>query len=150
MEFIGFKHSQYGADAVFDGTSNHDKLLSNLFAQSLSLATGKHSDNLNQFFPGNRPNHMIIGANLDAYTLGNLLAYQECYVEFQGIMWDVNSFDQEGVQLGKVVANNIIDLYKEQRAGKTSGASDVAMAYIKEMDAIDKGGCSFNSGENTG
>ena len=84
-------------------------LLANLMAQSLALATGQRSDNPNKVFPGNRPNSVLIADRLTPRTLGALLAYYEAKVAFQGLIWNINSFDQEGVQLGKVLATRLID-----------------------------------------
>lgn len=118
IEFIGFKKSQYGDDLLVKGSLSQEKLLSNLFAQSIGLATGKKSDNPNKVFPGNRPNHILLASKLDPYTMGALLSYYENKVAIQGFIWGINSFDQEGVQLGKVLANKIIDLYIKKREKK--------------------------------
>ena len=75
---------------------------------------------------------------LDAYTLGLLLAYYEHHVAFQGFIWDINSFDQEGVQLGKVLANRVIDLYKEKRergSMSLNKQNEVARAFVEELDS---------------
>ena len=121
IEFIGFRKSQYQTDLTIDDTSSHQKLLANLFAQSVALATGKHDkDNPNKFFPGNRPNSLLIADQLTPYTLGALLAYYENKVAFQGFIWNINSFDQEGVQLGKVLADRNLDYFK----GKQSEGDD--------------------------
>lgn len=111
-EFIGFRQSQYERDLEIDGTSSHQKLLANLFAQSVALATGKTDTNPNKVFPGNRPNSILIADKLTPYTLGALLACYENKVAFQGFIWNINSFDQEGVQLGKVLADRNIDHFK--------------------------------------
>lgn len=108
IEFIGFKESQWQKDLELDGTTSQQKLLSNLFAQSLALATGQQSDNPNKAFPGNRPSHIILGKQLTPYNLGVLLSFFEHKISFQGFIWNINSFDQEGVQLGKVLANKVI------------------------------------------
>ena len=91
------------------GTNSQQKLLANLLAQSMALATGQRSENPNKTFPGNRPNSVLIADRLTPRMLGALLAYYENKVAFQGLIWNVNSFDQEGVQLGKVLANRLID-----------------------------------------
>lgn len=114
IEFIGFAENQYHEDGNFKGTSSQEKLLSNLFAQSIGLATGQESDNPNEFFPGNRPNRVLLAKKCDPYTVGALLSYFENKVAFQGFIWDINSFDQEGVQLGKVLANKIIDQFAKK------------------------------------
>ncbi len=116
LEFIAFKESQYQFDAEVKGTTSQEKLLANLFAQSLALAQGKKSENPNKAFPGNRPSHILLGEKLTPYALGALLSFYEHKVAFQGFIWDINSFDQEGVQLGKVVADKILKQFVGRRA----------------------------------
>lgn len=111
LEFIGFTESQYGLDVVIHGTSSQQKLLANLFAQSIALAQGQKDDNPDKFFPGNRPNRILLAKRLDPFTLGTLLSLYEHKIVFQGFIWNINSFDQEGVQLGKKLATKILDLY---------------------------------------
>lgn len=115
VEFIGFKESQTGKDMEIKGSTSHEKLLSNMIAQSLALATGQTNSNPNKVFPGNRPSHILFAEKLDPYTMGALFAYVEHKVAFQGFLWNINTFDQEGVQLGKVLANRFIDLFKSKR-----------------------------------
>ena len=111
VEFIGFQKSQYPQDLSIEQTISQEKLLSNLFAQSIALATGQKNSNPNKFFPGNRPNRILLAERLDPYTLGALLSYYENKVAFQGFIWGINSFDQEGVQLGKVLATKMLSLF---------------------------------------
>lgn len=118
LEFIGFIHTQYNADVLYEGTNSQEKLLSNLIAQSIGLATGQKSDNPNKVFEGNRPNSLLLANRLDPYTLGLLLSYYEHKVAFQGFIWNINSFDQEGVQLGKVLALKMIDQFAAKRENK--------------------------------
>lgn len=118
LEFLGFIESQYSEDVVYKGTNCQEKLLSNLFAQSIALAVGDKNDNPNKNFEGNRPNRILLGNRLDPYTLGSVLAYYEHKVDFQGFIWNINSFDQEGVQLGKVLALKIVDQFAARRSGK--------------------------------
>ena len=127
LEFIGFCESQYGKDLEVQGTSSQQKLLSNLFAQAVALALGQKSDNPNKTFEGNRPSRMLLGQRLDPFHLGALLAYYEHKVAFQGFAWGINSFDQEGVQLGKKLANKVIELFQ----GK--GDFPLGQAFIDEM-----------------
>ena len=118
VEFIGFKECQRGDDLSFKETTSQEKLLANLFAQSIGLATGQKSDNPNKFFPGNRPNRILLAKKCDPHAMGALLSYYEHKVAFQGFIWDINSFDQEGVQLGKVLANKIIDQFGKKTNGE--------------------------------
>ncbi len=137
IEFIVFKNSQLDEDEIIDGSTNQEKIISNAVAQAIALATGQHAPNHNKYFPGNRQSHILMADRLDAFTLGLLLAYYEHYVAFQGFIWDINSFDQEGVQLGKVLANNVIGLYKEKRergAMSLNKQNEVARALVDELD----------------
>lgn len=118
VEFIGFLESQFGEDLDIQGTTSQDKLLANLLAQSLALATGRDNDNPNRRFEGNRPNSLLVGPRLTPFSMGALLAIYETKVAFQGFIWNINSFDQEGVQLGKVLANQLLDHLKHYRQDK--------------------------------
>jgi glucose-6-phosphate isomerase len=135
IEFIGFIRSQRGVDIEVEGTTSQEKLLSNLFAQSIGLATGKSSDNPNKVFEGNRPNSLLLARECNPETVGKLLSYYEHRTAFQGFIWGINSFDQEGVQLGKVLANQIIDLFKAKRQGKEldSNAFPLGQSYLREI-----------------
>jgi glucose-6-phosphate isomerase len=126
LEFIGFQKSQYPQDLEIQGTSSQQKLLSNLFAQSIGLAVGQKNSNPNKFFPGNRPNRILLAERLDPYTLGALLSYYENKVAFQGFIWNINSFDQEGVQLGKLLATKILGLFSGKKESFPLGE-----AYLK-------------------
>ena len=110
VEFIGFLKSQYGDDIEVKGTSSQEKLLANLLAQSIAFAQGKTQENPNRNFTGNRPSSMLLADRLDPETMGELLAIYEAKIAFQGFIWNINSFDQEGVQLGKVLATRLLDL----------------------------------------
>ena len=137
IEFISFSESQYGDDCDVQGTFSHEKLLSNMFAQSMALANGHKSDNPNKNFPGNRPSRILLAKKLDPFTVGALLAYYEHKVAFQGFIWNINSFDQEGVQLGKVLANQMIDLFSKKRA-KSLKPDDlpVGQSYLNHLGSF--------------
>lgn len=131
LKFIGFKKSQYPNDLEIRQTMSQEKLLSNLFAQSIALAVGQENANPNKFFPGNRPNRILLAQRLDPRTLGALLAFYEHKVAFQGFIWNINSFDQEGVQLGKVLANKMISLFKAKREHAELPSFPLGEAYLK-------------------
>jgi glucose-6-phosphate isomerase len=118
LEIIGFCESQYREDVIYRGTSSQEKLLANLLAQSLALAVGQGSENPNKVFPGNRPNRILLANRLDPFTMGALLSFYEHKVAFQGFIWNINSFDQEGVQLGKLLALKFIDQFALLRQRK--------------------------------
>ena len=109
LQFIGFSESQYLRDVVVEGSTSQTKLNANLVAQIVAFAQGKDDSNPNKRFPGGRPSSLLFAKRLDARTLGALLAHYENKVMFQGFVWNLNSFDQEGVQLGKVLATKVLN-----------------------------------------
>ena len=118
LQFIGFKNNQIGTDVVIQDSTSQQKLCANVAAQIVAFACGKEDENRNKNFEGGRPSSIIIGEQLTPKTLGALLAHFENKVMFQGFVWNVNSFDQEGVQLGKVLAKRVL-------AHETDGALKV-------------------------
>jgi len=108
LQFVGFIDSQMGEDVVIEGSTSQKKLLANVAAQIIAFACGKADDNRNKNFDGGRPSSIIIGERLTPGALGALLAHFENKVMFQGFVWNLNSFDQEGVQLGKVLAKRVL------------------------------------------
>ena len=108
LQFVGFKDSQMGNDVVIEGSTSQQKLKANVAAQMVAFACGKDDENLNKNFDGNRPSSIIVGDKLTPEAIGALLAHFENKVMFQGFLWNVNSFDQEGVQLGKVLAKKVL------------------------------------------
>ncbi|WP_026651393.1 glucose-6-phosphate isomerase [Butyrivibrio proteoclasticus] len=108
MQFIGFKNSQLANDVVIENSTSQKKLCANVAAQIVAFACGKNDENPNKNFKGGRPSSIIIGEELTPESLGALLAHFENKVMFQGFVWNVNSFDQEGVQLGKVLAKKVL------------------------------------------
>ena len=108
LQFVGFRHSQMDTDVVIQGSTSQQKLCANVAAQIVAFACGKDDENLNKKFNGGRPSSIIIGEKLTPQAVGALLAHFENKVMFQGFAWNVNSFDQEGVQLGKVLAKKVL------------------------------------------
>ena len=98
---------------------HHDVLMSNVFAQAEALAFGKTEEEVraegtpepvvpHRVFEGNRPTNVVLAEQLTPHTLGSLIALYEHSVFTQGTVWSINSFDQWGVELGKVLAKRII------------------------------------------
>ena len=108
LQFVGFRQSQMGSDVVIQGSTSQQKLLANVAAQIIAFACGKQDEDRNKNFSGGRPSSIIIGEQLTPAALGALLAHYENKVMFQGFVWNLNSFDQEGVQLGKVLAKRVL------------------------------------------
>jgi len=121
-DFIGFKESLYG------NKEHHDKLMANFFAQTQALAEGKTKEEVHldlktqgkmndietllpyKVFEGNKPSTTILIQKLSPKTLGSLIAFYEHKIFVQGIIWNIFSYDQFGVELGKELAQK---LYKK-------------------------------------
>ena len=108
LQFIVFRENQTGTDVEIQGSTSQKKLEANVAAQIVAFACGKDDENLNKNFDGNRPSSIIVGDCLTPEALGALLAHYENKIMFQGFLWNLNSFDQEGVQLGKVLAKKVL------------------------------------------
>jgi glucose-6-phosphate isomerase len=118
-DFIGFMRSLNPLPAA-DGASHHDLLTANVFAQTEALAFGKSADQVraegtpdwlvpHRVFEGNRPSNTVLIEELTPTALGSLIALYEHSVFVQGTVWSINSFDQWGVELGKVLAKTVAD-----------------------------------------
>ena len=118
LQFVGFRSNQMDTDVDIQGSTSQQKLCANEAAQIVAFACGKEDENKNKNFEGGRPSSIIIGEQVNPKTLGALLAHFENKIMFQGFLWNVNSFDQEGVQLGKVLAKRVL-------AHETDGALKV-------------------------
>jgi glucose-6-phosphate isomerase len=118
LQFVGFLESQRGDDVEVDGSGSQTKLKANLAAQILAFAKGKTVEGADRTkeFTGGRPSSLIYGRRLTPAALGALLAHFENKVMFQGFVWNLNSFDQEGVQLGKILTKKVL-------AAKAAGGS---------------------------
>ena len=117
VDFIGFTHSLNPLPAG-DGQSHHDLLTANVFAQGEALAFGKTAEQVaeegtpdwlvpHRVFDGNRPSNTLLLDRLTPFALGTLIALYEHSVFTQGTIWSINSFDQWGVELGKVLAKKV-------------------------------------------
>ena len=150
VDFIGFMRSQPGHELG----RHHDLLVSNMLAQSEALAFGKSAEEVaaegvapelvpHRTFPGDRPSSVLFADQLDPRSLGALVAAYEHKVFTLGTLWGIDSFDQWGVELGKVLAgriaqeiedgggaepahdrstNALIRRYRERRAGRRAGS----------------------------
>lgn len=136
VEFIGYLEGQYGEDYEYQGTTSREKLLANLISQAIALATGKQDSNPNKVFPGNRPSHILLGKKLTPYALGVLISLFEHRTAFEGFIWNINSFDQEGVQLGKVLATKIIGRFSAKRSKSAGESYPVGDAFISHLDSM--------------
>lgn len=127
-DFIGFRES-------LNPLGDHqEKLLANFLAQTEALAFGKTADEVGETelnkvliphktFEGNRPSNTILVEKLTPKTLGMLIALYEHKIFVQGIIWGINSFDQWGVELGKVLAKKILHEVKDDKVSDTHDSS---------------------------
>jgi glucose-6-phosphate isomerase len=120
-DFIGFRKTSNPLD------EQHDLLMANVFAQSQALAFGQHSSEPHRVFPGNRPSSTILAERLTPAILGSLVALYEHSVFTQAVIWDINPFDQFGVELGKVLAKQILPALKGQGDLKDADSSTRAL-----------------------
>jgi glucose-6-phosphate isomerase len=104
VEFVAVKQAAHVAQEM---TGHQEKLLANVLAQAQALMNGKPDAGGHQHFPGNRPSTFLLLEQLTPASLGALLALQEHRVFVSGAIWGINSFDQWGVELGKVLAKDI-------------------------------------------
>jgi glucose-6-phosphate isomerase len=116
LQFVGFKTAQTEFDIEVEGSTSEKKLNANLTAQIGAFAWGQENkDNRNKNFEGERPSSLLHGDQLTPKALGALLAHFENKVMFQGLAWNINSFDQEGVQLGKILTKEVLAGTKDPR-----------------------------------
>ena len=132
-DFIGF------CQALNPLGDQHDLLLANLFAQSEALAFGKTADEVradgtpdelvpDRIFEGNRPSNTILAERLTPFTLGALVALYEHSVFVQGVIWNIDSFDQWGVELGKALAT--------RTAAEIASIEDPSLSHDSSTNAL--------------
>ena len=144
-DFIGFVHSLYG------NQDHHEKLMSNFFAQTEALLNGKSAEQVEaefkkqgitkeqaaflmpfKVFSGNRPTNTFLIKQLTPETLGSLIALYEHKIFVQGVIWNIFSYDQWGVELGKQLANSILDeIVTKEVKNHDSSTSFLLKAYLK-------------------
>ncbi|HVB73834.1 MAG TPA: glucose-6-phosphate isomerase [Ktedonobacteraceae bacterium] len=141
-DFIGFYQSLNPLGP------HHDLLMANLFAQTEALAMGKTAGEVaadgvpafqvsHRTFEGNHPTNTILAQRLTPETLGKLVALYEHKVFVQGTIWRINSFDQWGVELGKVLANRIIpELSSDSELKHDSSTNTLISKYRKMREAV--------------
>ena len=136
-DFIAF------AETLNSVGRHHDMLIANVLAQAEALAFGKTADEVkaegtpewlvpHRVFEGNRPSNTILADRLTPQTLGKLVALYEHSVFTQGVIWNIDSFDQWGVELGKVLAQRIIpelESKDEPSLGHDTSTSNLIRRY---------------------
>jgi len=145
VDFIGFKKSLHG------NIDHHDKLMANFFAQTEALMNGKTKAQVNEelidsnlsqeridalspfkVFEGNKPTTTILGEKLSPESLGTLIAMYEHKIFVQGVIWNIYSYDQWGVELGKQLATKILkDFSKTEALSHDSSTMALLKSYKK-------------------
>src|SRR5579885_1532052 len=137
-DFIGF------AKPLNPLGNHHDLLMANVFAQSEALAFGKTPEQVraeitpdwlvpHRVFEGNRPSNTLLLEKLTPEALGKLVALYEHSVFTQGVIWQINSFDQWGVELGKVLAKNIISELEGKADGKHDSSTSTLISRYRKL-----------------
>jgi glucose-6-phosphate isomerase len=143
-DFIGFKESLFG------DKDHHDKLISNFIAQTEALMNGKTEDEalkelvakglseneINKLLPykvftGNKPTNTIFIKKLTPENLGKLIAMYEHKIFVQGVVWNIFSYDQWGVELGKQLATKVLDELKGENISNHDSSTTNLIAYYK-------------------
>lgn len=146
VDFIGFAQSLHGNQA------HHDKLISNYVAQTEAFLHGKKRDEVRRdlvaknnsketvdrilpfkVFEGNKPTNSIFINKLTPESLGELLAMYEHKIFVQGIVWNIYSYDQYGVELGKQLANTILSEIKEEKTSVHDTSTNNLLAHYKSL-----------------
>ena len=122
LEFIAVKKPTHNLD------NHHELLLANAIAQAQALMLGKADEGGHKHFPGNRPSTFLLLDELTPASLGALIALQEHRVFVSGSVWGINSFDQWGVELGKVLAQ---DIHARMASGHVAGLDSSTAALLK-------------------
>lgn len=138
-EFIGYIRSD-NADMVESGVTFHEELMANFFAQPDALAYGRSADQLrasgcpanlvnHKVCSGNRPSAVLLFEESTPYTIGALVSLYEHRISVQGFLWGINSFDQMGVQLGKVLATDVRKLFQAKHSDWPSVQKEGQISY---------------------
>ena len=146
VDFIAAATSRDGA------SDHHTALLANCLAQGQALAFGRTEDEVraqmagsdpaeidrlapHRTFPGDRPSTTILHRQLDPFALGRLIALFEHKVFVQGVIWDIDSFDQWGVELGKVLATDLLPLLNGEAGPDVDASTAGLMSALREFSA---------------
>ena len=124
VEFIAVKQARHSLPG------HQQKLLANVLAQAQALMVGKVDADGHKNFPGNRPSTLLVLEDLTPASLGALIALYEHRVFVSGSVWGINSFDQWGVELGKVLA---VDIEKRLGSGDVTGLDGSTQALLQKL-----------------
>ena len=126
-DFIGF------ANPAGNSNEHHDLLMSNFFAQTEALLKGDSTGNPHKNFSGSRPSISLLFNELTPFNLGRLIALYEHKIFVQGVIWNIYSFDQWGVELGKTLAKGISGEIKNKKRSQLHDPStnNLLEAYFR-------------------
>lgn len=128
IDFIGALKPQYPQyRGKTQDVTNYQELWANLISQPQALAIGKTDDNPAKYFPGNRPSSTLIVNDLSPENIGRLLSFYEAKTVYEAFIWNINPFDQFGVELGKTIAKGI----RQEMAMKNKN-SNYAFENVKD------------------
>ena len=144
-EFIGFANSQNELMLNGEKVSNHEELMSNFFAQPDALANGLSKEELkdvkedllnHKTFKGDKSSVSFLFKELNAYTCGQLLSIYEHRVATEGFLYEINSFDQYGVELGKVTAGEVRKVFAEKREKKDVDIKELTKSFNSATSSL--------------
>jgi len=137
IDFIGVVRPHYEQyKNLSKGVTNHQELWANLIAQPEALARGKTDVNPEKSFSGNRPSSTILLTDLSPENIGRLLSFYEAKTVFEAFIWDINPFDQFGVELGKTLATDIrkqMALKNQNRAHSFDEVNPITKFYLEAL-----------------
>jgi glucose-6-phosphate isomerase len=133
IDFIGVRRPQYTQyDHLYQGVTNHQELWANLLSQPMALALGRDHADPARSFAGNRPSSTLLLEDLSPERIGALLSFFEARTVMEGFVWDINPFDQYGVELGKALAKDIRAAMAARNRGDQpdQAASPIVQHYL--------------------
>jgi glucose-6-phosphate isomerase len=128
VEFVAVKKPKHNL------AGHHQLLLANVLAQAQALMVGKTDAGGHRHFPGNRPSTFLLLDELTPTSLGALIALQEHRVFVSGSLWGINSFDQWGVELGKVLARDVAARLVTGDVTGLDGSTAGLLAHLRSRD----------------
>ena len=130
-DFIPVDFIAFATAAVADAEIQHRALLANCFSQSLALMVGEtHPESPHKYIAGNKPSNTLLLAALTPYNLGSLIALFEHKVYVQSVIWNINAFDQWGVELGKKLSRVVFDAF--EAPSESHGLDDATAGLVKQ------------------
>lgn len=135
VDFIGVVKPNHEKDqGIYRGVTNHQEMWANMVSQAKALAEGRFSEDKSRHFEGNRPSSTLLIESLSPMNIGKLLSFYEAKTVFEAFLLNINPFDQFGVELGKINANDIRDEIAHRNEGKKlKKGDDITEYYINTL-----------------